>query len=159
MELNQKKLKEVLSYDKHTGEFTWIKKPYPNFPIKIGTVAGTINGRGYVRIRVYGKDYQAHRLVWLYIFGKWPDKNIDHINRIKTDNRLINLRDVDQYVNVKNSGLGSNNKTGIKGVYFDKSRKKWAVQITINKLVRSLGRFDDFFEACCARKRGEIGFG
>jgi len=51
---------------------------------------------GYIIIKINRKDYQAHRLAWLYEYGNFPKQTIDHINRIKTDNRICNLRDVSQ---------------------------------------------------------------
>lgn len=99
--LTQARVREVFSYNKDTGVFTW--KTSTTRSVKIGDVAGCINtGDGYRQIAVDGKTYKAHRLVWLYIFGKFPDKYIDHISGISDDNRLCNLRDVTHQENQKN---------------------------------------------------------
>ena len=81
----------------------------------IGEV-GFINSNGYRYINCFGKTQACHRIIWLLMYGYWP-KNIDHINRIKSDNRPINLRDVSKRENGLNRGANKNNMTGLKGVY------------------------------------------
>ena len=62
---------------------------------------GTISGHGHKQTHLDGDTYYIHRLIWLYVYGSWPENTIDHINGIKTDNRLENLRDVTQAVNIQ----------------------------------------------------------
>ena len=76
--ITQKELLENLVYDKDTGVFT--RKISLNTKIRVGDVAGGKDVKGYVCIRVMGKTYKAHRLAWLYVHGKWPENEIDHIN-------------------------------------------------------------------------------
>ena len=110
--LTQSKLKRLLHYDPETGEF--IRRFALRNNIKIGTVAGSID-RGYLRILVGGALYRAHRLAWLYMTGKPPKDQIDHVNGIKNDNRFCNLREATNSQNQFNSAV-QNNKLGIKGV-------------------------------------------
>jgi hypothetical protein len=124
--LNQKTLKKYLNYDPETGVF---KRKINSGKAKIGDVAGGINGSGYICIRINSVKYRAHRLAWLYVHGKFPDNQIDHINRIKTDNRIENLRDVTQSVNGRNKNLPSNNTSGHIGVKWNKKQQAWRVAV------------------------------
>ena len=149
--ITQEQLKKVIHYNPDTGIFTWISKV--SYKINVGQKAGCVDGRNYVNIFIKKIKYRAHRLAWLYITGKWPD-HIDHINGIRNDNRLINLRNVDKYENSKNLCLDKRNKLGITGVYSIKG--SYRARINSNNKSYSLGCFSDFFEACCARKSAEI---
>ena len=64
--------------------------------------AGTPDREGYVVIRYAGKGYKAHRLAWLHVYGRWPNGPLDHINRLKNDNRIENLRETDDALNQHN---------------------------------------------------------
>ena len=88
MKLTQKKVKQYLNYDPLTGEFTWIVH---RRCLKAGSVAGCLY-RGYTSIRISGKQYYAHRLAWLYVYGYFPEHQIDHIDRNPSNNRINNLR-------------------------------------------------------------------
>lgn len=95
----------VLKYDSDTGIFTWNKDIGKR--IKKGSIAGCINSQGYVQITIAKKAYLAHRLAWFYSFKEWPEEQIDHINRNRHDNRLDNLRDVTQSINIHNADTSS----------------------------------------------------
>lgn len=142
--ITQNTLKELFDYNPDTGLFTW--KVAKARRIKAGDVAGNLNNTGYIHIRVDGKNYQAHRLAWLYTHGKFPDNCIDHINGIKDDNRISNLRDVTTQEN-NSTLLAKKNtsdavplgKTGVRGVsvrrrkYKDKIYESYLAQIKENK--------------------------
>lgn len=96
-----------------------------------------------------GKSMPAHRIIWEMVYGECPDV-IDHINGDKHDNRLVNLRNVDRAENMRNRKLNKRNKSGINGVSTRKDGK-WLVVIR----TKYIGLFDNFFEACCARKSAE----
>ena len=103
-----------------------------------------------------GKSYRAHRLAFLYMLGRLPDGEVDHINHIKDDNRWENLRDVTKQDNCKNLGLSKANTSGVTGVHFFKRDKKWRASITVDGKIINLGHYDGFDEACKVRKRAEI---
>jgi len=111
-----------------------------------GTQAGHLNKDGYFRININKKLYLAHRLAWLYVYGELPEY-IDHINRIPTDNRISNLRPVTKKQNQQNREKQVNNKSGYKGVSWDKDRNKWFVCINNNYKTIGLGRYDNIEDA------------
>ncbi|MGE1723358.1 HNH endonuclease signature motif containing protein [Enterobacter hormaechei] len=88
--ITQARLKECLDYDPLTGSFTWIKSTA--YCIKPGMPADSLTCNGYIGIKLDGKNYLAHRLAWLYMFGEFPPGHLDHINCVRTDNRIANLR-------------------------------------------------------------------
>jgi hypothetical protein len=112
--LSQERLKELLHYDAETGVFTWLQRRGGSLK---GDKAGNLNVTGYIHIYVDGSPYKAHRLAWLYEAGEFPPGFIDHINGVRDDNRLCNLRPVTNQENVCNiRGVRSDSKTGILGV-------------------------------------------
>ena len=84
---------------------------------------GSLDKDGYLIMKVKGKQYKAHRLVYAYFYGEFPKGEIDHINRNRTDNRIENLRVVDRQENVNNTTRKTNKDTGVVGIYYDKSTK------------------------------------
>lgn len=147
MLLTVERLKEVLSYNPMSGDFIWIASQYK--PELIGKEAGCISDKGYRTIKVDGKLYRAHRLAWLYVHGKWP-KLVDHKDGIKSNNAILNLRDVSQRTNCENlQGAHKRNKLGILGVHQHKTGK-FTSQITIKGVIHYLGVFDTPDEASTA---------
>lgn len=115
MSLTQKRLIELFDYNSNTGIFTC--KVRTGGTSRIGGVAGGVNARGYVEMRVDGRTMKAHRLAWLYVYGELPTFLIDHINGQKSDNRICNLRHVLPDVNQQNQRAAKgNNKSGLLGV-------------------------------------------
>jgi hypothetical protein len=113
-ELTAQRLREVVEYNAETGVFTRRVKR-GKWPA--GAVVGTAHSRGYWVITVDGKIHKAHRLAWLYVYGVWPASEIDHINRIKTDNRIANLREASRSQNTMNrANARTDNKLGVLGV-------------------------------------------
>ena len=152
--MTQKILKELLSYDSETGLFKWIVNR--NHLAKTGDIAGGIRkATGYRVIFVNGKSYQAHRLVWFYIHGKFPKHELDHINHNRHDNRLCNLREVMHAENGRNRIRQKNNKSGINGVCWHKAAKKWVAAIGVNGCKTRLGFFSNISEAKQAREQAE----
>lgn len=115
---------------------------------------------GYLSVRSLGCVYLVHRLVWALHYGQWPTFQIDHINGIKTDNRIINLRDVTCAVNQRNKVMRSNNVSGFTGVYWNKKSRKWQAAVRINSKGFNLGGYDDIKDAIAARQRANdrLGF-
>ena len=151
--LTQERLKELLHYDEETCVFTWITSPRNNVPA--GKIAGTYDKNGYLRILYKGKLYMGHWLAWLYVYGKWPDNEIDHINGNPSDNTILNLRDVTRKQNMENKKVYKNSKTGYPGVTWHSRDKKWNVRIGHYGKRISLGYFDDLNEAISVRIKAE----
>ena len=146
--LNQARLKELLHYNPDTGIFNWLVRPTNS--VKIGGIAGTLNNQGYIRTRIKGRDYQAHRLAWLYMHKTLPINEIDHINGIRDDNRLINLREATKTQCLRNQKIRSDNTSGLKGVSWDKDKEKWVARIQVSGKPKYLGPFTDKHEAHAA---------
>jgi hypothetical protein len=127
--LTVERLREVLDYDQETGVFVWRIAVSRN---KAGATAGYTGPNGYVYIGIGGHQYLAHRLAWLFVYSEWPCKDIDHANRQKSDNRILNLRDVSVAGNAHNRGLHPANKSGVKGVHFNTTHNQWCAQIKLN---------------------------
>lgn len=152
-ELTAEYLRSVLHYDQETGIFT--RKVSTSNSVKAGDVAGCPGGDGYLQITVCSRKYQAHRLAWLYIHGSWPKDQLDHVNRVRTDNRISNLREVTNKQNMQNAGKRSDNTSGHPGVSWHKQRSKWRAQIEHNQKRIHLGYFTDIEDAIAARKAAE----
>lgn len=124
-------LKERLEYDENTGIFRW-KEVNVSRGIRgdlFGKVAGSYDKKGYIVIRLNMGLFKAHRLAWAYVYGECPEKEIDHINGIKDDNRIKNLRKAETQQNCANKGKNKNNTTGYKGVTFNKRIGKYHAKI------------------------------
>lgn len=154
-ELTQSYLKSILDYNHEAGIFTW--KVSNNRKIRIGDVAGCVYN-GYIRIKINNKKYQAHRLAWLYVHGKFPPEQIDHINHNRADNRIANLRSVSHQENHRNQSKTNNNTSGFVGINWHKQRNKWRAFITVDQKHIYLGLFTDINDAISARKQAEIDY-
>jgi hypothetical protein len=140
-----------LNYDEFSGKFFW--KVNRN-RVYAGKIAGTIDKKGYRRIRYFGDSYFAHQLAWFFAFGKFSDKQIDHINGNRDDNSIVNLREATCYENSQNQRIKEIHKTGYMGVI--KKGSKFESYITINGKRTFLGLFCDPFDAHIAYKNAKI---
>jgi hypothetical protein len=139
-ELTQARLHEVLAYSPKTGHFTW--RVTRGWKAPAGTRAGTPHARGYIALMVDQKLYLAHRLAWLYVYGVWPVHTIDHINGVRNNNRISNLRDVTIQSNLHNQSTPyKSNKSGLRGVSFEARSNKWYARIRVNTKSVMLGYF------------------
>jgi len=126
---------------------------------KSGAIAGTPISGGYINICINQKKYRAHRLIWLMFNGNMPDGDIDHVNGIRSDNRIENLRCVSRRENCKNQQLRSDNKSGTVGVCFNSQRNKWESYIKAGDKKINLGLYEDIESAKKARLDAEIDLG
>lgn len=141
------RIKSLLSYNPENGLFIWLKKPNKFNHMEIGDVAGTTHKKhGYVVIGCDKKYYKAHRLAWFFTYGVWPEIDIDHINSVKHDNRLANLRLATREQNCQNERKArSNNKTGLLGVHY---KDGWyRARLHVNGKEKYLGQFKTSKEA------------
>jgi hypothetical protein len=139
-----------LSYESQTGHLTWLKRLGRGC---IGAVAGSKARNGYVRIKLFGRDYSAHRLAWLMHYGAWPEQPIDHINGDKADNRIANLRLASVAQNAWNMKAKRGAASQYRGVCFIAHLNKWRAQLTANKQTYPLGYFSDERDAARAYDR------
>lgn len=153
-EISQQQLKELLHYCPDTGRFTWLVHANHNGAL-IGDTAGHIAANGYCQITVKRYSSTAHRLAFIYMLGRLPIKEVDHLNGVRDDNRWANLRDVSSTMNGRNKCLRSDNNMGIHGVYWREVPQRWEVQINSSYA----GRYATLLDACCARKSLEIQYG
>jgi len=138
--ITQELLKELLHYDPETGIFVWKKKI--SCKVIVGGIAGS-KTNGYLEIGIFGKSYKAHRLAWLYIFGVWPNFDIDHKDSIKHHNWIDNLREVTKSGNQQNQIRAQrSNKTGFLGVSFHKTNGKYRAVITVNNKQKFIGLYE-----------------
>ena len=120
------------TYCEHTGVLT---------RISTDKAVGTLNTSGYLETIINGTRYPLHRLIWVKVYGKFPDNFIDHINGNRSDNRLCNLRQALHSENMLNKVKYKNNSSGYKGVYYSKTKNKYEAQIRINGKKYSFGGF------------------
>ncbi len=130
-------VRSILSYNRKTGVFRWKVR---RRGIQCGDIAGAVRA-GYRGIGIDFRRYRATRLAWLYVTGSWPTHEIDHKNLNKADDRFSNLRPATHSQNLSNVAIKRNNTSGIKGVSWDRRRRKWIATITANGRQQNLGRF------------------
>jgi hypothetical protein len=141
-DLTVARLHESLHYSPETGVFTWLLSPQTK--VKAGDVAGTVCKRGYVNVQLDGVLYRAARLAWFYVHGVWPSHDVDHVNQVKGDNRLSNLRDVPSGVNKHNQTKANKGSTvPLLGVYWRKDRGTYFAKIGMRGKSVHLGTFSN----------------
>lgn len=145
-------LHDLLAYDEEAGCFTWKKRR--GFKANEGSQAGVFSKNGYVCIKVNYRSYKAHRLAWLYVHGRWPVGDIDHIDGDRSNNRIKNLREVSRRLNSQNRSFKSSNSiSGYVGVTPERGR--WVARIKKDwKLIR-IGLFDTPEQAAEAYKKAK----
>lgn len=142
---------QLLHYDSLTGQLHWIVNRRGG--VKRGDLAGCLDPYGYVQIYINRKAYKAHRLAWLLQYGEHPIDKIDHINGVKNDNRLCNLRNASHKQNLENVKLSIASTSGFRGVSFVRSKNKWKAQITHNYRNYNLGLYNSAEQAALAAKQ------
>lgn len=164
--LTYEQVAAVLHCDPEAGRLFWKARPRSLFKSEqsfktwnkrfAGREAFTaLDSSGYRHGQILGRHYRAHRQIWLLHYGEWPPLQIDHVNGAPSDNRVANLRSVDQSVNMRNAKLPKRNTSGVVGVCWDASRGQWLGQMQVKGKRVQIGRFDSFEDAVAARKEAE----
>jgi len=163
-----------LEYNPDTGSISWRDRPSVDFASPTvakmwrrrfaGRRAGSINANGYVVVEVVIDPerrtvLQGHRLAWALHHGEWPRVEIDHINGIRADNRMANMRDITGAENQRNRKMPVGNASGVTGVSWHKSSGKWIACIRCDGRQKHLGTYRDITEAIAARRAAEIQLG
>lgn len=138
-------IKKVVDYCPASGIFTWKKRVSQRSPQ--GGVAGYYVNHGYRQLCIRGNYFSEHRVAWAIVNGEWPENELDHINGIPCDNRIFNLRPATHAQNSKNRKIQTSNKSGLKGVTWDKQKRLWKCGITTDGKRKFLGYFKDKEEA------------
>ncbi len=145
--LSHDSLIALVDYCPETGVFTnKLKRP----GVAVGRILGTKLSNGYIALAIKGPKFLAHRLAWFYVYKVWPKCYIDHIDRCRDNNAIINLREADEYENVHNIKMLVTNTSGFTGV--GKMGNRWQAKIYFNKQTIYLGCFDTPEEAHSARE-------
>ena len=166
-------LSEALDYDPTSGVVAWKTRPMHHFcsrkswaswnAVFAGKAVGRISVAGYLVFQITTQQkvstLKVHRVAWALHYGDWPKQQIDHVNGVRTDNRLVNLRDVSNFENARNHRRSSTNTSGYTGVTFHKRSGKWMAQINHKGQHHYLGVFQDIEEASAVRKAAADAFG
>lgn len=168
-------LRALLRYDRVSGRLYWLPRSEDWFVATsrrgarhicaswnakfAGKEAFTAAAAGYRIGCVLGVALRAHHVIWCMETGSWPLHEIDHINGIRDDNRIENLRDVTRRENTMNRSLHSNNKSGFNGVYWNERDRRWRAGIIVNKRKIFLGSFRAKDDAIEARKAADFRYG
>lgn len=152
--ITQNELLERYEYDVDTGAL--YNKETLSSRAREGVRAGSVHkSNGYRNIRIRGKVYKEHRVIWAFVTGAFPVGQIDHVNGDITDNRMSNLRDVTQTENQHNRKLGKDNTSGFMGVYATENGT-WAAKIKVLNKSIHLGTFKEIEGAIAARAAANI---
>lgn len=152
-------LRQLLRYEPETGKLFWRERgpewfnqgsrhtPDQKMRQWNSRYAGTEalkskDAHGYLVGAIHNVKYKSHRVIWAMINDEWPSGDVDHINSDRGDNRDSNLRAASRSQNMRNRGATKSNSTGLKGVCWDASRRKWLAQIRIHGRNKYLGRYD-----------------
>lgn len=152
----EQRIIDQISYDPASGELTWLVNKRGG-GAKVGRIVTRMNNYGYIVLTVSGRHLVGSRVAWFIHHGKWPDGEVDHCNGVRTDNRIVNLRDVTVTQNRQNC-IGQPTKrkfSRFKGVGYDKRPRKWVARIVVNKKSIHLGSFDTEDQAAKAYETAE----
>jgi len=144
--LTFEKVRQMFIFDEITGLFT--RRIKTGRGTHVGQEVGSWDMHGYKTVRIEKASYKLHRLAWLYVYGYWPDGDVDHINGVRHDNRFSNLRAVSRQTNLQNQrrATSQNKSTGILGVYMARLGNFYAA-ISVNNKKKHLGTFPTIEDA------------
>jgi hypothetical protein len=157
----------LMHYEADTGKLFWKERPRIFFKRDkdwkrwntryAGKEAFSKNSTGYLDGMIFRRMYRAHQCAWALHYGEWPGEHIDHINGVRDDNRIDNLRLAGWSENARNAAIGKLNTSGVLGVC--PLRSRWRAYIRVNGKNEHLGVFDTLEGAAAARKAAEIRHG
>jgi len=167
-ELSYAEISKILKCDVENGKLYWLPRSQEMFSDAknpgqakmwnaryAGKLAFQTVCNGYRHGAIFSRRYFAHRVIWLFATGNWPENQIDHINGDRSDNRISNLRDVTKAENMKNMRVRAKSKSGASGVYWYEGLQKWQVFISVKGKTRNLGRFSEKADAIACRRQAE----
>lgn len=149
------RLRELLSYEPATGELWW-RGSRENGRRLNPRRAGSVRTDGYSAVKIDGKNFYVHRVVWALVTGYWPKLDIDHRDAEPANNRFENLREATDSQNGANTKLAVSNTSGHKGVRFCPSKRRWIAYIWYDGAQHTLGTFQDKETALKVRARAAI---
>lgn len=144
----QEQARSLLNYDPISGQLSW--RINASRRTRAGSVIKSVDSKGYIIFGYAGKNYRAHRIIWLLWYGYLPTGEVDHKDRVRTNNAILNLRESSKIQNQWNRTAKKGTISGLKGACWDASRSKWIAVIRIEGKNRNLGRFDTAEEAHAA---------
>lgn len=171
MKITPEDLRLLITYDPETGVMTWNERKeimerftFKNWKGWNGRNAGkecftARDGKGYRHGSILGNTMLYHKVAWAIHYGEFPSKSIDHVNGDKYDNRISNLREVDQKENARNAKMSKRNKSGVTGVRRCSKSSAWIADIGVDMKCVIIGRYKTFEEAVAARKAAEKIYG
>lgn len=159
-------LRQLLRYEPETGKMYWLPRPSGMFSDPMAAkrwnaryaereAFTSIDVRGYVQAGILGHRLAAHRVIWAFVTGAWPSDEVDHINHVKSDNRLTNLRAATRAQNQHNR-KPRKSSANLKGVSLHRRSGLWRARISVNKTELCLGYFKTpslAHEAYCAASK------
>ncbi len=150
--IDRQTLMLLLHYEPSTGKLTWnIGRRKCNAYAE----AGTLDSHGYRQVMVEGRQYAGHRLIWFWMTGRWPRHEVDHKNRVRDDNRWVNLREATTGEQRQNQKERSDASSGFRGVGYLEAKNKWLARIALQGRRRHLGLHDTIIDAVAARLGAE----
>lgn len=155
--LSAERARDLLDYNPETGDLIWIHPQSKR--VSLGDIAGALHRSknaksSRLNIGIDGIRYMAHRVIWLWMTGKWPVHEIDHWDQNGANNRWTNLREATKFQNAKNIAVTKRNTSGVKGARFEKRSGKWIAEIRVNNRKIWLGLHNTLEEAGRAYREG-----